>query len=500
MARFTLTGQTLGKYQILEPLGQGGMSQVYRAYHPQLDRFVALKVIRGDLADEPDFLARFQREARAVAALRHPNIVQVHDFDVEDELSYMVMELLEGDTLKSRLSAYHLRDETMPLADAVRVMLDVLDGLAFAHDNGMIHRDIKPANILLTNAGQAVLADFGIAQIVGATRQTASGALMGTLRYMAPEQGLEGVYDARTDLYALGIVFYEMLFQTPPFDADTPLAVLMKHLHDPLPIPAEHQLPGQIEAFLLRSLAKDPAERYQSAGKMAAALYDVVKALDLELPEQIARPLTFRTTESSGEGVAVLSGTSRQKLRNLKFAEDATAFTNLPGPEVDRLPARSQAQKLASTQPEKQTGLQVARQILNGLALIIAFNVMAIFMGIGQGSSFWVHAWPFELLLLAGFMGIITRASQSVWNLIPTGILFLQGILFSYFSLTGRWQDYKFLWVLQVAVVFLPIIGTFNLAASRFNQPYFARRLGSASFLGAIVWAALLVFISLLLF
>ncbi|MCB0019237.1 MAG: serine/threonine protein kinase, partial [Anaerolineales bacterium] len=138
MARFTLTGQTLGKYQILEPLGQGGMSQVYRAYHPQLDRFVALKVIRGDLADEPDFLARFQREARAVAALRHPNIVQVHDFDVEDELSYMVMELLEGDTLKSRLSAYHLRDETMPLADAVRVMLDVLDGLAFAHDNGMI--------------------------------------------------------------------------------------------------------------------------------------------------------------------------------------------------------------------------------------------------------------------------------------------------------------------------------------------------------------------------
>ena len=474
------------------------MSQVYRAYHPQLDRHVALKVIRGDLADEPDFLARFQREARAVAALRHPNIVQVHDFDVEDDLSYMVMELLEGDTLKSRLSAYHLRDETMPLADTMRVMLDVLDGLAFAHDNGMIHRDIKPANILLTNAGQAVLADFGIAQIVGATRQTASGALMGTLRYMAPEQGLEGVYDARTDLYALGIVFYEMLFQMPPFDAETPLAVLMKHLHDPLPVPVDHELPREIEAFLLRALAKEPADRYQSAGKMAAALYDVVKALELELPEQIARPLTFRTSESSGEGVAVLSGASRQKLRSPKFAEDETAFTNLTGLHEDNLPAIPE-HKLALAATDQPAGLHTARQVLNGLAMVVAFNVLAIMLALRQSAGFWSHAWPFELLLLAGFMGLITRATRSIWVLIPAGILLLQGLLFSYFSLTGRWDDYAFLWVLQVAVVFLPLVGTINLAASRFNQPYLARRLGSASFLAAFVWATLLILITLLI-
>ncbi len=148
----------------------------------------------------------------------------------------------------------------MPLGEVVRIMLDVLDGLAYAHSEDMIHRDVKPANILLTKRGQAVLTDFGIAQIVGGTRYTVSGALMGTLSYMAPEQGLEGHCDARSDIYSLGIVFYEMLTGEPPFDADTPLAILMKHVNDPLPLPRKMDptIPKWLERVVLKALAKRP--------------------------------------------------------------------------------------------------------------------------------------------------------------------------------------------------------------------------------------------------
>jgi serine/threonine protein kinase len=172
-ARSGLEGRTIGKYRVLGPLGRGGMARVYRAYHPQLDRYVAIKVLRSDLVEDGEFdasswRARFRREARAVAALRHPNVVQVFDFDVEHGLSYIVMEYLEGDSLKTRLNDYRVRGERMPLGEVVRILLDVLDGLAYAHSEGMIHRDLKPGNILLTRQGQAVIADFGIAQIVGA--------------------------------------------------------------------------------------------------------------------------------------------------------------------------------------------------------------------------------------------------------------------------------------------------------------------------------------------
>jgi serine/threonine protein kinase len=257
MVSAPLEGQMLGKYRVLEPLGRGGMARVYRAYHPQLDRYVAIKVLRSDLVEDAEFLARFRREARAVAALRHSNVVQVFDSDVEGDVYYIVLELLEGDTLKTRLNDYRVRGEHMPLGEIVRVMLDVLEGLAYAHGEGMVHRDLKPANILLTKRGEAVITDFGIAQIVGSTQQTASGALMGTLNYMAPEQGLEGQSDVRSDIYSLGIMLYEMLTQQVPFDADTPLAVLMKHLNDPLPLPRqiEPDIPEPFERIVLKALS-----------------------------------------------------------------------------------------------------------------------------------------------------------------------------------------------------------------------------------------------------
>jgi serine/threonine-protein kinase len=172
MSDGSLEGKTLGKYRVLQPLGQGGMARVYRAYHPQLDRYVAVKVLRQDVAGEAEMTARFKREAKAVAALRHPHIVQVFDFDTQDDLCYMVMELIEGDSLKARLTDYRTRGSRLPCGEAVRIVLDALDGLEYAHKAGIVHRDIKPANILLTGDGAAVLSDFGIAQVAGGTQYT----------------------------------------------------------------------------------------------------------------------------------------------------------------------------------------------------------------------------------------------------------------------------------------------------------------------------------------
>jgi serine/threonine protein kinase len=322
----SLEGQNLGKYRVLEPLGRGGMARVYRAYHPQLDRYVAIKVLRSDLVEEEEFRARFKREARAVAALRHPNIVQVFDADSYGDQSYMVMELLEGDTLATRLSDYRAQDERMPWGEAVRVLLDVLDGLAYAHGEGMIHRDVKPANILLTRKGQAVLTDFGIAQIVGGTRYTVTGALMGTLAYMAPEQGLEGQCDARTDIYALGIAFYEMLVGEPPFDAETPLAILMKHVNDPLPLPRQQDpsIPEPFEHVVLKALAKRPGGRYQTAGEMAQALQAAALEAGIDVPARISLPLSFTTAQAPAESVAVFSGSAKNKVRDAEFAAGDT--------------------------------------------------------------------------------------------------------------------------------------------------------------------------------
>ncbi len=156
-----------------------GWPRFIKAYHPQLDRYVAIKVLRSDLVEEVEFLARFRREARAVAALRHPHIVQIYDFDVQEDLYYMVMELLEGDTLKAHLNSLRVHGEHLPLGEMVRIFSDVLDGLAYAHGEGIIHRDLKPANIMLTRRGQAVLTDFGIAQIVGGTQYTVCRRLDG---------------------------------------------------------------------------------------------------------------------------------------------------------------------------------------------------------------------------------------------------------------------------------------------------------------------------------
>lgn len=467
MRQDPLEGQTLGKYQLLNPLGRGGMARVYRAYHPQLDRYVAVKVLRSDLVEAGDFLTRFQREARAVASLRHPHIVQVYDFDVEMVAEapryYMVMELLEGDTLKARLEAYRTRGERMPLGEVLRVMLDVLDGLGYAHAEGMIHRDIKPANILLTRRGRAVLGDFGIAQIVGSTRHTAVDALLGTVAYVAPEQGLEGRSDSRSDLYSLGVVLYEMLAQHPPFDGDTPLAVLLHHLNDPLPLPQQPPLPQPLERVLLRALAKQPEARYQEAAQMAADLHRAAAELGLPLPMAVSPALTFTTLAAPAEPVAIYSGVARAQVRVADFAgEDTDVTTRVP----DTLSPRAMAGALVPVMPAAPTFevrlrgfvLRLPTQgrvgaIIAAAVLMPVWNLLGIMAaGMAQRPLF-AYGWPIELFLASLILSTILWAVQSIWLLIPIFLVLGNGMLFTYYTLSGHWAHWNFLWPLELFII-----------------------------------------------
>ncbi len=241
-----LTGTTLGKYQIIERLGRGGMADVYRAFQPLLERYVAVKVMHTNLTEDEDFITRFKREAQIVGSLRHPNIVQVIDFDIHDGEYFMVMEYVQGDTLKAMLK----RRGALQIGEALDIAAKLADALAYAHSKGMIHRDIKPANVLMDKNGSPILSDFGIAHLSDVSGLTSTGMTVGTPSYMSPEAGRGEKVDERTDIYSLGIVLYEMLTGTVPFDADTPYAVIMKHINDPLPMPRQFgaSLPAFVES------------------------------------------------------------------------------------------------------------------------------------------------------------------------------------------------------------------------------------------------------------
>lgn len=254
-------GQMLGPYQIISQIGKGGMATVYKAYHANMDRYVALKVVSTHLADNPDFLKRFQQEARLIAKLEHPHILPVHDYGEFEGTPYMVMRYLEAGTLKEQLAA------PMSLAEVDRIFTQLANALQYAHDNGVIHRDIKPSNAMLDKLGDIYLTDFGVAKILEDSAQlTATGTVTGTPAYMSPEQARGDKADRRSDIYSLGVVLFEMLTGRLPFEAETPMAVLFKQIQDPPPPLSivRPDLPYYFEPVLLKALTKDPADRYPS--------------------------------------------------------------------------------------------------------------------------------------------------------------------------------------------------------------------------------------------
>ena len=271
----TWIGRTLsGRYKIEALLGQGGMSAVYKATDPNLKRVVAVKLIHPHLSSDPSFVIRFKSEASAVASLRHPNIVQVFDFNNDGDIFYMVLEFIPGETLQERMQRLNESGRKLSIKDALTFTINICDAVGYAHQRGMVHRDIKPANIMLDVQGQAILMDFGIVKILGGESHTSTGAVVGTARYMSPEIIRGEVADSRSDIYSLGVALYEMLSGRPPFVADSAMTLMMMHLNDPVPNVRGFRtdVPPELVEILEKSLAKDRADRYQSAAEMSADL------------------------------------------------------------------------------------------------------------------------------------------------------------------------------------------------------------------------------------
>ncbi|MFC2172850.1 serine/threonine-protein kinase [Acidobacteriota bacterium] len=266
-----LTGRSLGGFKILRKLGRGGMAEVYKAHEESLNRIVALKVPSQRILEDETFIKRFQREAQAAAQLSHPNIVQIHAFGEEEGIHYFAMEYIKGETLKDVIA----RKGSLPPSRAVPIVRQVAEALAAAHSVGIVHRDIKPANIMLDSAGRVKVADFGIAQWSSAgTKLTREGAFMGTPEYISPDQCEGREVDGRSDIYSLGVTFYEMLTGKTPFEADTPAAMVLKIIGGKYPSIGEVKpdVPERVRQIVAKMMDKDKENRYQKADSLVKDL------------------------------------------------------------------------------------------------------------------------------------------------------------------------------------------------------------------------------------
>jgi eukaryotic-like serine/threonine-protein kinase len=302
------TPRRLGKYELQVLLGQGGMAEVWKAFDSQLQRYVAIKLLHANLQADPDFITRFTREAQIIAALRHPNIVQIYDFHISeggeagasesDAIAYMVMEYIKGSTLASYIYNTSHKKHFPPAPEIIRLFTPISLAIDYAHQQGMIHRDIKPANILLDQRytarnpmGEPILSDFGLAKLLSTASQTLAGVLLGTPLYISPEQVQNRSVSKQTDLYALGVVLYEVFTGVPPFRGDSLTAIMMQHLTDRPTEPhlVNPNLPPALSEVLLKGLAKDPLARFPSASAMTAA---VAEAFNIPIPEDLKQGLS----------------------------------------------------------------------------------------------------------------------------------------------------------------------------------------------------------------
>jgi eukaryotic-like serine/threonine-protein kinase len=291
-----------GRYELGEVVGQGGMAVVYRATDRTLGREVALKVLREQYADDPEFVERFEREARSAARLAHPNVVDIYDVGSDDATHYIVMELVDGDSLKSLVR----RAGALPPALVIRFGREVAAALEYAHRRGLIHRDVKPQNVLVDADGHAKLTDFGIARAAETVSLTQTGTVLGTAQYMSPEQARGQQLGPASDIYSLGVVLYELATGRLPFEGQSPLAVALRHVQDE-PTPPRRlnpSLPPALELVVLRAMAKDPADRYASAAELAEALESGPDPIQQRTARAAAAPGHPGAGGASGVGLA----------------------------------------------------------------------------------------------------------------------------------------------------------------------------------------------------
>ena len=282
------------RYEVIRSIGEGGMANVYLGYDTILDRNVAIKVLRGDLSNDEKFVRRFQREALSASSLAHPNIVEMYDVGEDDGLYYIVMEYIEGKTLKQLLK----KRGTLTISEAIDIMVQLTDGMAHAHDSYIIHRDLKPQNIMIKDDGQIKITDFGIAMALNSTQLTQTNSVMGSVHYLPPEQASGKGCTTKSDIYSMGIIFYELLSGSLPFRGDNAVEIALKHMRDPLPSLKEENsaIPQSIENVIMRSTAKNPKNRYEDAKSMHD---DLLTVLDDDRMDE--EPIKYKYQENEND-------------------------------------------------------------------------------------------------------------------------------------------------------------------------------------------------------
>jgi serine/threonine-protein kinase len=429
--------KTVGKVRIEKLLARGGMAEVYLGTHLTLDRPVAIKLLHSHIEEDPALLERFHREARVVAGLRHPNVVQVHDFDTTaDGHPYIVMEYLKGPTLATYLRGLHQRGDLIPPHQIARLLKALTAALDYAHEQGVIHRDIKPGNIMLhkksgeislesplTNDVEAILTDFGLVRIAHSATQTASGTVSGTPAYMSPEQARGDPTDHRTDIYSLGVVLYEMLAGRVPFEADSTLTVLFMHIHSPPP-PIKGISPD-VQAVMDRALSKNPDQRYKTSRDMAVDFY---RAIGMNSEAQTILHANVLTAEASkasilprprksrrwigagvfslmgllalGAGAWALSAGLPQRSAPTSTVAPSTSTTGIPFPITAELPQGDGMVEVTSGAYEL------------GLAPGDEYHISPITV---QLNAFWIDKYQTTNAQYAQFVADTGAASPEIW-------------------------------------------------------------------------------------
>ena len=305
------------RYEVIRSIGEGGMANVYLGYDTILDRNVAIKILRGDLSNDEKFVRRFQREALSASSLAHPNIVEMYDVGEDDGLYYIVMEYIEGKTLKQLLK----KRGTLTLSEAIDIMSQLTDGMAHAHDSYIIHRDLKPQNIMIKDDGQIKITDFGIAMARNSTQLTQTNSVMGSVHYLPPEQASGKGCTIKSDIYSMGIIFYELLSGSLPFKGDNAVEIALKHMREPLPSLREENsaIPQSIENIVKKATAKNPKNRYDSARSMHE---DLLTALDDSRMDEPVYQYKYPENEIDSKRIKKLEETAK-----LETTDDIGDFT-----------------------------------------------------------------------------------------------------------------------------------------------------------------------------